>query len=329
MADLPQKVTLNDPELRARTRLQTQSRPITYSQRTAAPFPKTFNDVSPGMQSVTAAPAVAPAPATVATEPIKKAAVFHAPEPYIPIIQPKPQTAGFVQVAQNIQSVPEKSPKSPLISRHRVSMALTVLALLAFGGGIFVGINSLKTNRFVSAQITNLQKAKDPDAPQESPPAPNDLSSYQVPAAEPRFLSIEKLTIKTRVRKLGVKDNNELAAPANIFDAGWYEGSSKPDEAGAMLIDGHVQGPTKPGIFKNLDKLAVNDQLVIERGDGKKLHYHVVKTQNFDSTTMDMGVTLNSVVPQKNGLNIITCSGQYDTKTKNYSKRLVVFAVQD
>ncbi len=319
---------MQDPMLRSRSRLQTQPRPIAYQPRVSAP-PVVSNDI--GVLPIK------PDPQPEFPEPTHiKQIVPEMPAPKVitPPSTSSAATGGLVQLAGSPSSVtpsaaPNSSPSTSGGGSRKLSIGLTVLAVIAFGAGIFFGLNSLRNNRYVSAQIAGIRNNKDPDAPAEDQPSSSDLSSYQVPAKDPRVLTIDSLNVKARVRKLGVKANNELDAPKNIYDAGWYEGSSRPDEAGAMLIDGHVQGPTKPGIFMNLNKLKAGDKLSVERGDGKTISYHVVKSQTFEATTMDMQVTLNSVDPAKNGLNIISCSGQYDTKSKNYTQRLVVFAVQD
>lgn len=295
---------MQDPMLRSRSRLQTQPRPIAYQPRPNTP---------PVVSSDIGALPIKPDPQPEFPEPTHIKQIV----PEMPA--PKVITPPSVPTAVSTSSG----------SSRKLSVGLTVLAVIAFGAGIFFGLNSLRNNRYVSAQIAGIRNNKDPDAPAEDQPSSSDLSSYQVPAKDPRVLTIDSLSVKARIRKLGVKANNELDAPKNIYDAGWYEGSSRPDEAGAMLIDGHVQGPTKPGIFMNLSKLKAGDAISVERGDGKTITYHVVKSQTYEAANMDMQVTLNSVDPAKNGLNIISCAGQYDTKTKNYTQRLVVFAVQD
>lgn len=322
---------MQDPMLRSRSRLQTQPRPIEYQPRPNTP-PVVSNDI--GVLPIK------PDPQPEFPEPTHiKQIVPEMPAPKVitPPNATTPAPGGLVQLSDSpstTTTVSSTISPAPTASKsgngsRKLSIGLTALAIVAFGAGIFFGFNTLRNNRYVSAQIAGIRNNNDPDAPAEDQPSSSDLSSYQVPAKDPRVLTIDSLSVKARIRKLGVKANNELDAPKNIYDAGWYEGSSRPDEAGAMLIDGHVQGPTKPGIFMNLSKLKAGDAISVERGDGKTITYHVVKSQTYEAANMDMQVTLNSVDPAKNGLNIISCAGQYDTKTKNYTQRLVVFAVQD
>jgi LPXTG-site transpeptidase (sortase) family protein len=189
----------------------------------------------------------------------------------------------------------------------------------------------LQTNEKVKAAAKTLSEQTDgsteSDVPSETPPE-GGLGSYQVSSLSPRLISIPKIDVVARTLRLGVKPNNELKAPSNIFDAGWFEGSARPGEPGAMLVSGHVHGPTKPGVFTNLKKLVEGDRITIERGDGKKFNYRVVKVQSYDKDSVDMGAALNSAEPGKPGLNLITCDGAYD-EDGHYKKRLIVFAVQE
>jgi LPXTG-site transpeptidase (sortase) family protein len=143
----------------------------------------------------------------------------------------------------------------------------------------------------------------------------------------PRILRIGKIGVEAKVLSLSIGANNQLRAPASIFDAGWYNGSALPGESGAVLIDGHVHGPTKPGVFVGLKKLKTGDAITLERGDGKVFTYRVAKMQSYAKDAVDMGAAFSSAEPGKPGLNIITCDGAYDD-AGHYENRLVVFAVQ-
>lgn len=210
---------------------------------------------------------------------------------------------------------------------------LTAMAVVLFLCGLGVGGLQFKTNQQVKGQVkvlaaqTSDSGALSGEVPSEDKPTGN-ITQYKVAPLSPKLLRIGKINVETRIARLGVGANNELKAPANIHDAGWYEGSARPGEAGAVLLDGHVHGPTLPGVFANLKKLAVGDKISVERGDGKQFTYRVVRKESYDVDKVDMGAAFSSAQPGKPGLNMITCDGSFD-KAGNYNKRLVVFAVQD
>ncbi len=159
----------------------------------------------------------------------------------------------------------------------------------------------------------------------------NDIKANHVVAADrPRYLSIGKLgIINARVLSVGTTSSGQLGTPAGIFDVGWYTESSKPGAGGAMLMDGHNGGPTKEGGFKHLPDLESGDVIKIERGDGAIFRYRVVENLTFsisDANT-NMSMMFYSAEPGTEGLNLITCSGQWSQAQSTYLSRTFIRAV--
>jgi LPXTG-site transpeptidase (sortase) family protein len=211
---------------------------------------------------------------------------------------------------------------------------LTALAVVLFVAGIGVAVDGFMTNRHVEAQVEQQSTggSSDSGAPMVGD-VPNegdkpDVNAYQVAAALPRKITIPKLSVEARTLKLGTTASGAVAAPSSIYDTGWYQDSAKPGESGAMLVDGHVHGPTKPGVFYELKTLKAGDEILVERGDGKTFTYKVIKTKTYPADSVDMmGAALTPVTAGKPGLNLITCTGELDG-TNHYKDRLVVFAEQ-
>lgn len=224
---------------------------------------------------------------------------------------------------------------NPLARRRRVTKksnkVLLSLAVVLFIFGLAVAGVGLRTNKQVQAQAAaqaqqNQGGTTDSSAPDESEPAAAAVGSYQVDPTLPRLITIPSLGVQARIQRQGVTKNGALQAPGNIFNAGWYEGSSKPGDGGAVLVDGHVAGPTKHGVFYNLKNIKAGAVIEIERGDGQKFNYKVVKTQSFDNDQVDMASALVPIVTGKAGLNLITCTGTISGS--HYEQRLVVYATQ-
>lgn len=153
---------------------------------------------------------------------------------------------------------------------------------------------------------------------------------YTVPNSHPRYISIEKLGIKNaRIRSLGLKPNNELDTPNNIFDVGWYNASGLPGEGKTMLMDAHNGGPHVEGVFKHLDRLVNGDLIVIERGDGAIFHYEVVenKAVPIADGAADKYMITALATPEagKESITLITCIGAWLGTT--YADRQFVRAV--
>jgi sortase (surface protein transpeptidase) len=210
------------------------------------------------------------------------------------------------------------------------------MAAVVFLVGIFVSIITLQTNHSAKAQVAALSKkaansTSSSSVPNESKPSSGSVAAYQVAPDLPKYLVIPKLGVDARVRPLGVTSSNELQAPTNIYDTGWYNASAKPGDPGsngAILIDGHVHGPTLPGVFVGIKTLQPGDTIQIVRGDNAVFTYIVKKVQNYDATTLNIGLGLGSIQPGEPGLNLMTCGGPFDRTSGEYTQRTIVFAVQ-
>lgn len=207
-----------------------------------------------------------------------------------------------------------------------VQKLLLAMAVVVFMAGVGVAVQTFFTNRkvvqTVSAQANNAAS----DNLDEKEPNDDDINSYTVAPNMPRFLTLPKFGTKARVKPVGTDKNNQLQAPPSIFDAGWYRDTVLPGAAGGVsLIDGHVSGPTKPGVFAKLKDLRPGDTVEIERGDGTKFIYKVVKSKTYSAKNMNMTEAMLPVNTAKHGLNLITCTGSVDATGRHYTDRLVVF----
>lgn len=166
----------------------------------------------------------------------------------------------------------------------------------------------------------------------ETKPTQKEIEEYVVDAGSPRYLTIEYMDrYNARIFAVGTKGaNNELAAPSNIYDAGWYANSGKPGEGKTILMDGHRGGPTeKNGIFNNLESLPIGSIIKIERGDGVIFEYQVVENDTYPSDSNEiMTKAIQSPEEGKESLSIITCTGGWDLNNQTYDARQLVRAIK-
>lgn len=215
---------------------------------------------------------------------------------------------------------------------------VAVFVLLLGSAISIITYNKIRADSTVKAVLAkqtvehNLNNADDGtsanDLPSEDNP-PVDISGYTVADSRPRYLIINVLGVKARVRRVGVDNNNIIKGPSNIYDVGWYENSAQPGNGGTTLIDGHVAGQTNRGVFFGLNTLKKGDKIEVERGDGKRISYTVASTEQADFDTLNMKKVLNSVAPGKPGLNLMTASSRYNVRTSQYEKRVIIYATQD
>jgi LPXTG-site transpeptidase (sortase) family protein len=127
------------------------------------------------------------------------------------------------------------------------------------------------------------------------------------------------------IQKVGLVQQ-QIAAPSNIHLAGWYSGSQKPGQPGLSVIDGHVDGRRQqPGIFQHLAQLTPGDTFTLQTGNKNMLHYEVLRMQ-----TVSTAEAINQLFSQDphtpSQLNLITCSGTFNTQLQQYDKRTIVAA---
>lgn len=203
------------------------------------------------------------------------------------------------------------------------------MATFVFLAGVGVAYMGFKTNKHVEAQVNAMSRGTESDETiSEEKPSAAAIRNHTVAPSLPRYVRITKLGVEARVVRQGVDKTGALKAPGNVHDAGWYENSSKPGEAGAVLLDGHVSGRTQHGVFYNIKQLNKGDIIEIERGDGAKFTYKVVKSKTAAVDKVDMSEAMLPAESGKLGLNLITCTGKYDAKKGSYDQRIIVFAVQ-
>jgi len=163
-------------------------------------------------------------------------------------------------------------------------------------------------------------------APSSVKPTVEAVASYNVAPTLPKYISIPSIGISnTRIIRLGILSNGQIATPDNIYDTGWYDASAKPGQNGAMFIYGHVSSWTANGIFYNLKKLQPGDDITITRGDNQIFTYQVITIKIYPYMNVDMSAVLSPIKPTLPGLNLMTCTGQVIAGTSEFNERLVVF----
>lgn len=218
-------------------------------------------------------------------------------------------------------------------NRRHFSALKPFVPVLAIGFVLIIavaGLTGVGGNRPAEAGKWGTRSSIEPaieSSSEISEKRPSNILDYHVSDDLPRFLRINGMGISSRVRRVGVGTKTELRLPANIYDAGWYESSAKPGEPGAIVLTGHAQGPSRPGIFYDLKDLEPGDELEIETGAGDIHKYYVAKLEAYNKDA-SLGPMLVSAVPGSPGLNLITELGHFDTDANEFEKRLVVYAVQ-
>lgn len=140
----------------------------------------------------------------------------------------------------------------------------------------------------------------------------------------PSKISINSIALKASIEKVALTPRGALDVPKDPLRAGWYELGPRPGEAGTAVIDGHVDwfhGAT--GVFKDLRKVKKGDVVTITDDRGVESLFKVREIRVYHPAADATAVF--TAADSKSHLNLITCNGAWDPKTRQYSERLVVF----
>ena len=152
------------------------------------------------------------------------------------------------------------------------------------------------------------------------PPLPRASTSYGLPVR----VQIPKLRVDARVIYVGLTKEGNMDVPTNVVDVGWYKYGALPGNIGTAVIAGHLDGlQGEPGVFSDLTKLAAGDTITVTESNGLIFSFIVRETRSYLQHEQPAEV-FNSVSGAH--LNLITCTGSWDSAEHRFAKRLVVFA---
>ncbi|MCL4366235.1 class F sortase [Patescibacteria group bacterium] len=140
----------------------------------------------------------------------------------------------------------------------------------------------------------------------------------------PKTITIPKIGVDAVVEQVGEDSSGKMDVPKKSADVGWYSLGYKPGEKGSAVLDGHLDTVTgAPAVFYDIDKLEIGDQVIVTDEAGKTLIFEVVSVQSYPFDQVPLQEVFGS--SDKPKLNLITCTGVWNTGSRNYSNRLVVY----
>ncbi len=184
--------------------------------------------------------------------------------------------------------------------------------------GAFAVISMLCVNRDINKEsVTKVSTV------QESPKTSTSKNDTIVPA-KPARLIIPKIDIDTVVEHVGNTESGAMDVPEDPWQVAWYALGYVPGTQGNAVIAGHYDTKTTKAIFFNLKKLIKGDEIIISDEKNQKLRFIVKNIQTYPDKDFPISMVFGS--SQNRILNLITCSGSFDTNIKRYSDRIVVSA---
>lgn len=142
---------------------------------------------------------------------------------------------------------------------------------------------------------------------------------------EPARIRIPSISLDAVVGKAALADDGSMDVPKHPRDAVWYELGPRPGEPGSAAIAGHMDWKNAAAaVFANLRQVKAGDRILVQDNRGRDVAFVVREIRNYDAVADATDVFFSD--DGKAHLNLITCDGSWDKRTRQYSERLVVFA---
>lgn len=236
-------------------------------------------------------------------------------------------------------------------SRRALVIGLPVLAIIILGlifglraalggGGDDKGSNASPTATGKSAgllqeRITDLQGIEGQDLAGRdtaggisgtNPDAP-------VPGGEGDRLIIPSISVDAPLTMKVVGSDGQMGNPEGPQDVVWYDFSGfsglggRPGTGGNTVLSGHVDyHDYGPAVFWDLRKLEEGAEVDIHLRDGTEYKYSVRWNRVVDPLSTSWSDIVGAT-PQES-LTMVTCAGTFDSTTRSYDQRRVVWAVR-
>lgn len=152
------------------------------------------------------------------------------------------------------------------------------------------------------------------------------ISNQKLAAVDsPVRLKITRINVDAVLESVGFAAQGAVGVPKNFSNAAWFNAGPRPGDVGNAIITGHYGRKNgKASVFDNLSKIRKGDKVFVKDGRGITASFMVREIRRYDPTAVAEEVFVNN--DGKAHLNIITCEGVWNSGTKSYSKRLVIFA---
>jgi len=180
-------------------------------------------------------------------------------------------------------------------------------------------------------------------APSASAPSPAATAStrptpvVQVPIAAatpsparwpvpPVGVVVASIDVAVPVVPVGVESGGFMELPEDPAVAGWYRFGSDPAAPdGNVVISAHVDSPEYPiGPFSRLRDLAVGETVEVTDAAGDVRRYSVQSVTYYPKA--DLPVEALFARSGTRSLVLITCGGQFDSRTGRYADNVVAIA---
>lgn len=138
----------------------------------------------------------------------------------------------------------------------------------------------------------------------------------------PVSLRIPAIGVGTTLGQLGLNPDATVQVPTDFAQAGWFSLGPAPGQLGSAVILGHVDSYQGPAVFYRLGSLHPGDEVEVALTNHTVAHFAVTTVTTYPKAQFPA----EAVYAPHGGtaLNLVTCGGEFDTRTRSYLSNVVV-----
>jgi LPXTG-site transpeptidase (sortase) family protein len=214
-----------------------------------------------------------------------------------------------------------RASKAALSRRRRWSVSWAAAALVSLAVLAALLVSLARAPSAVRTQIVRFE----PDMPAASPGA---TSTPGIPAHQhgdfgvPKRLRIPRIGIDARIVSVGLTGAGAMAAPDGAFSVGWFKFGPRPGQSGSSVLDGHSGMASGDAVFDLLPSLRKGDRVYVADASNTSVTFVVTGRRLYAPDEKAEAVFAQG---GSSRLNLITCTGTWDSVKKTHTERLVVF----
>ena len=145
-----------------------------------------------------------------------------------------------------------------------------------------------------------------------------------VTPTSPQRLVIPALGVDAAIVAVGLEPDGSMEIPG-AAEAGWYHYGPRPgDPTGSAVLAGHVDHNRTAGVFIELRRLGIGDEIEVTDRDDVMRRFRVVERFQVDKDELPGAELFRTTGDPV--LTLITCGGRFNRKSRHYADNIVIRA---
>lgn len=194
---------------------------------------------------------------------------------------------------------------------------IPIILMIIAAGGYFVIDNHLVNNSFYFSQ----------QRPPDGLSYINISDQKEQVGVEPKRIKIPKIKVDALVEDVGENSTGDIDSPKDTQHVGWFKDGYKIREVGNAVIAGYRVLGSVPGVFHDLDKLTIGDQIGVTDVHGKLSQYKVIDKKTFRTDAFPTKDVFGE--SGKSMLNLIAINAVLPDGSSAFIERLVIYSQLD